>query len=59
MLPANWKHGPIALTIRTLRWWPWCHGSVYLKTVSNVEEIKARQGRLVLIEPPAMNIWPP
>ena len=43
------KHGPIALIDRDM---PVVglvpRDSVYLKTVSNVEEIKARQGRLVL-----------
>ena len=44
------KHGPIALIDRdmpVLALVP--RDSVYQKTVSNVEEIKARQGRLVLI----------
>ena len=44
------KHGPIALIdqeMPVVALVP--KDSVYLKTVSNVEEIKARQGRLVLI----------
>jgi glucosamine--fructose-6-phosphate aminotransferase (isomerizing) len=44
------KHGPIALIdqdMPVVALVP--RDSVYLKTVSNVEEIKARQGRLVLI----------
>ncbi|GAB4342632.1 MAG: glutamine--fructose-6-phosphate transaminase (isomerizing) [Desulfobulbaceae bacterium] len=44
------KHGPIALIDRdmpVLAIVP--HDSVYRKTISNIEEIKARQGRLLLI----------
>jgi glucosamine--fructose-6-phosphate aminotransferase (isomerizing) len=44
------KHGPIALIDRDMPVVALVpKDSVYLKTVSNVEEIKARQGRLVLI----------
>ena len=44
------KHGPIALIDRDMPVVALVpRDSVYLKTVSNVEEIKARQGRLVLI----------
>lgn len=43
------KHGPIALIDREMPVVALVpRDSVYLKTVSNVEEIKARQGRLVL-----------
>ncbi len=44
------KHGPIALIDKdmpVLAMVP--HDSVYQKTISNIEEIKARQGRLLLI----------
>ncbi len=44
------KHGPIALIDRDMPVMALVpRDSVYQKTVSNVEEIKARQGRLVLI----------
>ncbi len=44
------KHGPIALIDRDMPIVALVpKDSVYLKTVSNIEEIKARQGRLVLI----------
>ena len=44
------KHGPIALIDRDMPVVALVpRDAVYLKTVSNVEEIKARQGRLVLI----------
>ena len=44
------KHGPIALIDRDMPVVALVpKDAVYLKTVSNVEEIKARQGRLVLI----------
>jgi len=44
------KHGPIALIDRNMPVMALVpRDSVYRKTVSNVEEIKARQGRLVLI----------
>jgi glucosamine--fructose-6-phosphate aminotransferase (isomerizing) len=44
------KHGPIALIDRDMPVVALVpRDSVYLKAVSNVEEIKARQGRLVLI----------
>jgi len=44
------KHGPIALIDRDMPVVALApRDSVYLKVVSNVEEIKARQGRLVLI----------
>jgi glucosamine--fructose-6-phosphate aminotransferase (isomerizing) len=43
------KHGPIALIDREMPVVALVpRDSVYLKTISNVEEIKARQGRLVL-----------
>ncbi len=44
------KHGPIALIDKDMPIMALVpKDSVYLKTVSNVEEIRARQGRLVLI----------
>jgi glucosamine--fructose-6-phosphate aminotransferase (isomerizing) len=44
------KHGPIALIDKEMPVVALVpKDSVYLKTVSNVEEIKARQGRLVLV----------
>ncbi|MDW7773439.1 MAG: glutamine--fructose-6-phosphate transaminase (isomerizing) [Desulfobulbaceae bacterium] len=44
------KHGPIALIDRDMPVMALVpRDSVYQKTISNVEEIKARQGRLVLI----------
>jgi glucosamine--fructose-6-phosphate aminotransferase (isomerizing) len=44
------KHGPIALIDRDMPVVALVpKDAVYLKTVSNIEEIKARQGRLVLI----------
>ncbi|MDH3329443.1 MAG: glutamine--fructose-6-phosphate transaminase (isomerizing) [Desulfobulbaceae bacterium] len=44
------KHGPIALIDKNMPVMALVpRDSVYLKTISNVEEIKARQGRLVLI----------
>ena len=44
------KHGPIALIDKDMPIMALVpQDSVYLKTVSNVEEIRARQGRLVLI----------
>ncbi|MGW8162012.1 MAG: SIS domain-containing protein, partial [Desulfobulbales bacterium] len=44
------KHGPIALIDKDMPIMALVpRDSVYQKTISNVEEIKARQGRLVLI----------
>jgi len=44
------KHGPIALIDKEMPVFAITpKDSVYLKTISNIEEIKARQGRLILL----------
>ncbi len=57
---AEMKHGPIALVDReTPSVFVAPRGALHAKTLSNIEEVKARNGPIISVEPRETTPWPP